>query len=133
MVGNCGVVKCFLALCAVLAMALVAPADVLDSERLRALFPPPYIVGEKDALLPVWPVFKQNGPATELTCYVFESIRLRADSEVLRRQRAFAPGQHPCVRRRRGEGDCVDPDPESVGAVGLAEGCSQQARILEGA
>jgi NosR/NirI family nitrous oxide reductase transcriptional regulator len=78
MVGNCGVVKCFLALCAVLAMALVAPtrAGVLDSERLRALFPPPYIVGEKDALLPVWPVFKQNGPATELTCYVFESIDL---------------------------------------------------------
>lgn len=55
-------------------MALApARAGVLDAGRLRALFPSPYIVGEKDAALPVWPIFKQDGPATDLVCYVFES------------------------------------------------------------
>ena len=61
-----------------LALAGSASAGVLDAERLRALFPPPYVVGEKDAALPVWPVFKQDGPATDLVCYVFESVDFAA-------------------------------------------------------
>ncbi|MBV8209829.1 MAG: 4Fe-4S binding protein [Burkholderiaceae bacterium] len=53
-----------------------ARAEVLDAERLRALFPAPYIVGEKDSALPVWPVFKQNMTSTDLVFYVFESADL---------------------------------------------------------
>jgi NosR/NirI family nitrous oxide reductase transcriptional regulator len=63
---------------AVLVPACAARAGVLDAEHLRALFPAPYVVGEKDASIPVWPVFKQNGPATDLVCYVFESVDLAA-------------------------------------------------------
>jgi len=63
-----------LALC----IGLPAWAGVLDAPRLRALFPSPYVVGEKDPALPVWPIFKQDGPATDLVCYVFESVDFAA-------------------------------------------------------
>lgn len=39
-------------------------------------FPAPLMVGDKQADLPVWPLFKQNATATELVGYVFESIDL---------------------------------------------------------
>jgi NosR/NirI family transcriptional regulator, nitrous oxide reductase regulator len=63
-----------------MAIALAGPAGagVLDAQRLRELFPAPYVVGEKDGTIPVWPVFKQDGPNTDLVCYVFESIDFAA-------------------------------------------------------
>ena len=61
-----------------LLLASAGRAGVLDAARLQALFPAPYVVGEKDTSIPVWPVFKQNGPSTDLVCYVFESADLAA-------------------------------------------------------
>jgi transcriptional regulator of nitric oxide reductase len=63
--------------CALLALTgLPARAGVLAVADLQSRFPSPYIVGEKQTDVPVWPIFKQNGPATELVGYVFESIDL---------------------------------------------------------
>jgi hypothetical protein len=70
-------------------------AGVLDAERLRALFPAPYVVGEKDSAIPVWPVFKQNGPSTDLVCY--ESVR-----------RAVASRHPASARSDRADRDCGD-------------------------
>jgi len=53
---------------------LHAKAGVLTHDLLVKKFPSPYIVGQKDAALPVWPVFKQNATSNELVGYVFESI-----------------------------------------------------------
>lgn len=51
-------------------------AGVLTKAELERRFPTPLMVGEKDADLPVWPLFKQNATATELVGYVFESVDL---------------------------------------------------------
>ena len=51
-------------------------AGVLTKAQLERRFPAPLVVGEKDADLPVWPLFKQNATATELVGYVFESVDL---------------------------------------------------------
>ena len=51
-------------------------AGVLTKAQLERRFPAPLMVGEKDADLPVWPLFKQNATATELVGYVFESVDL---------------------------------------------------------
>jgi len=63
-------------LAAALWLAGPAAAGVLQAPDLQARFPPPLVVGEKMTDLPVWPIFKQNGPATDLVGYVFESIDL---------------------------------------------------------
>jgi NosR/NirI family nitrous oxide reductase transcriptional regulator len=65
-------------LCCLLLM-LAAPqtwAGVLTRPALIKHFPAPYIIGEPDKELPVWPIFKQNATATELVGYVFESVDL---------------------------------------------------------
>lgn len=59
-----------------LALAAPAQAGVMTQESLRQVFPSPIIVGEKDAELPVWPIFKQELTSTPLIGYVFESIDL---------------------------------------------------------
>lgn len=59
-----------------LAAALPARAGVMTREALQALFPSPLMLGERDAALPVWPVFKQEATSTTLVAYVFESIDL---------------------------------------------------------
>jgi transcriptional regulator of nitric oxide reductase len=48
----------------------------MSRERLQQLFPAPLTVGERDAALPVWPVFKQDATRTVLAGYLFESIDL---------------------------------------------------------
>lgn len=48
-------------------------AGVLTPAELARRFPAPLLIGPKQAQPPVWPVFKQNGTATELVGYVFES------------------------------------------------------------
>ncbi|MGI9134708.1 MAG: 4Fe-4S binding protein [Rhodoferax sp.] len=52
----------------------------MTREDLGKYFPPPYIVGEKDTALPVWPLFQpnfqQNVHDNQLIAYLFESIDL---------------------------------------------------------
>ncbi|MDY7575483.1 4Fe-4S binding protein [Actimicrobium sp. CCI2.3] len=53
---------------------LPASAGTMTQAELVRRFPPPYLVGDKDTALPVWPIFKKNMTSTELVAYVFESI-----------------------------------------------------------
>lgn len=57
-----------------LALASSAQAGVMTRAALQQRFPAPLSVGEQDAQLPVWPIFKQDATATALVGYVFESI-----------------------------------------------------------
>lgn len=57
-----------------MAGTLPALAGILTHDELVRRFPSPYIIGQKDAALPVWPVFKQNATSNELVGYLFESI-----------------------------------------------------------
>ncbi len=56
--------------------ATAAHAGTLTKAALQQRFPSPLIVGERDAQLPVWPLFRQDGTATPLVGYAFESIDL---------------------------------------------------------
>ena len=56
--------------------AAPAQAGVLTHADMVKRFPPPLVVGERDAELPVWPLFKQNATAIDLVGYVFESVDL---------------------------------------------------------
>jgi NosR/NirI family nitrous oxide reductase transcriptional regulator len=49
-------------------------AGVTTKPDLEKRFPAPFMVGEKEAELPVWPIFKKNMTSTDLVAYVFESI-----------------------------------------------------------
>jgi transcriptional regulator of nitric oxide reductase len=72
-------VRRFLSLLCWLALmfsCLSAHAGVLTKAALVKRFPVPLLVGDKQADMPVWPLFKQNATATELVGYVFESIDL---------------------------------------------------------
>jgi len=60
----------FLALCA----CLPAQAGTMTRDAMLKAYPPPLVVGEKDTELPVWPILKQEGTATPIIAYVFESI-----------------------------------------------------------
>ncbi len=63
-----------IALLLLVCVAVAAHAGVMTKETLAKHFPSPLIVGDKDAELPVWPVFKQEMTSTELIGYVYESI-----------------------------------------------------------
>jgi NosR/NirI family nitrous oxide reductase transcriptional regulator len=63
-----------LALWSILLLATGAQAGVLTRAMLVERFPSPFIVGEKDAEMPVWPIFKKNMTSTDLAAYVFESV-----------------------------------------------------------
>jgi len=69
---------CRFFLCCILLLLGAAPSwgGVLNHAALLKYFPAPYMVGEPDKDLPVWPIFKQNATATELVGYVFESVDL---------------------------------------------------------
>jgi transcriptional regulator of nitric oxide reductase len=64
----------FVALLLLCAFLQSAQAGVMTKATLSQKFPSPYIVGDKDAELPVWPIFKQEMTSTELIGYVYESI-----------------------------------------------------------
>ncbi len=49
-------------------------ASLLDRTALQIFFPKPLMVGERDATLPVWPIFKQSYNGDVLLAYAFESI-----------------------------------------------------------
>jgi transcriptional regulator of nitric oxide reductase len=51
-----------------------AGAASLDRAAMEILFPKPFSVGERDANLPVWPIFQQKLTSEELVAYVFESV-----------------------------------------------------------
>ncbi|MEJ8814795.1 4Fe-4S binding protein [Variovorax ureilyticus] len=57
-----------------LALAGHAAAGVMTRAGIQKALPPPLTVGERDAQLPVWPIFKQDATTTVLAGYVFESI-----------------------------------------------------------
>eukprot|EP01037_Dinobryon_pediforme_P020166 gene20166-20718_t len=54
-----------------------ARAGELSREDLAAKFSPPFAVGERDAVLPVYPVFRTEGTQDRLVAYVFESADLQ--------------------------------------------------------
>ncbi len=64
----------FAALLLLCALLQSARAGVMTKATLSQKFPSPYIVGDKDTELPVWPIFKQEMTSTELIGYVYESI-----------------------------------------------------------
>lgn len=53
-------------------------AGTLDRAAMERAFPPPFIVGDKDRDLPVWPIFKQAATSTPIVAYAFESLDLVA-------------------------------------------------------
>ncbi|WP_369792134.1 4Fe-4S binding protein [Herminiimonas sp. CN] len=59
-----------------LLIACPALAGVMTRDALVERYPVPYIVGEKDAATPVWPIFQQDATENRLIGYVFESIDL---------------------------------------------------------
>jgi len=65
-----------LLLAAALWLAQHATAGVMTRAALQHRFPSPLVVGERDAQLPVWPVFKQDATAMRLVGYLFESVDL---------------------------------------------------------
>ncbi len=54
----------------------LAYAGQLSRADLEREFPPPFILGEKDDALAIWPIFKQNATSDELVAYIFESADL---------------------------------------------------------
>ena len=54
-----------------------AAAGELDKAALAKHFPEPFYLGERDAALPVWPLFRHNIPQSDdFIGYVFESVDL---------------------------------------------------------
>jgi transcriptional regulator of nitric oxide reductase len=57
-----------------------ALAGVMTRDELARRYPAPYIIGEKDPVMPVWPIFEPNfqqkANGNQLVGYVFESIDL---------------------------------------------------------
>jgi transcriptional regulator of nitric oxide reductase len=51
-------------------------AGELSRAELAAKFSPPFSLGERDAVLPVYPVFRNEGGGDKLAAYVFESADL---------------------------------------------------------
>ena len=64
----------FAAVLLLLAVLQSTQAGVMTKAILSQKFPSPYIVGDKDTELPVWPIFKQEMTSTELIGYIYESI-----------------------------------------------------------
>ncbi|WP_286237932.1 4Fe-4S binding protein [Neptuniibacter halophilus] len=53
-------------------------AGVMDKAMMEKAFPSPYIVGDKDSVLPIWPLYQQISTDTPLVGYAFESIDMAA-------------------------------------------------------
>ncbi len=62
------------ALLVLLGWSNTAHAGTLGREQVAQMFPSPLTVGERDAELPVWPIFKNDLTSSVLLGYVFESI-----------------------------------------------------------
>ena len=75
--------RLFRAVLALVALLCAAPgaarAGTLTRTSLAKWFPEPFLVGEKQKDVPVWPIFKQSGPPShtiDLVGYAFESADL---------------------------------------------------------
>ena len=64
----------FVAAILVCANAAGALASTLTRADMTRLFPPPFRVGQRDAKLPIWPIFMQSYNGDVLVAYAFESI-----------------------------------------------------------
>jgi NosR/NirI family transcriptional regulator, nitrous oxide reductase regulator len=56
-----------------------ARAGVLTRSALARYFPDPFVIGEREQDVPVWPIFRQSGPPSftkDLVGYAFESVDL---------------------------------------------------------
>jgi len=53
---------------------LAGQASTLDRSAMESYFPKPFSVGERDAALPVWPIFTQSYNGDILVAYAFESV-----------------------------------------------------------
>ncbi len=60
--------------CFLLLLASAVQAAVMDKAAMEKAFPSPFIVGDKDPELAVWPLYKQDATETPLVGYAFESI-----------------------------------------------------------
>jgi NosR/NirI family nitrous oxide reductase transcriptional regulator len=58
------------------ALVRTASAGTLDRVALEQIFPPPFIVGEREEKPPLWPIFKHDMTSDVLVAYVFESVDL---------------------------------------------------------
>lgn len=56
--------------------ASAASAGVMTRAEMVKMYPSPYVVGEKDTALPVWPIFQQNATENRLVGYAYESVDL---------------------------------------------------------
>ena len=68
--------RALIALALTLAAAGTAVAGTLSKRDLEALFPAPFIVGDKLAHVPVWPIFTRTGQGPVLHAQAFETIDL---------------------------------------------------------
>jgi NosR/NirI family transcriptional regulator, nitrous oxide reductase regulator len=57
-----------------IACATACRAGVLTHDKLAETFPPPLVVGERHAALPVWPIFRPGPRGPELFAQVFETV-----------------------------------------------------------
>ena len=67
-------IRCMGLLLLAMLLGRAAGAGVLAKVDLDRMFAPGLIVGEQNAGLPAWPLFKREGPQLALRGYVFESI-----------------------------------------------------------
>jgi NosR/NirI family transcriptional regulator, nitrous oxide reductase regulator len=51
-------------------------AGTLSKEELASILPAPFVAGEKEAKLPVWPIYQKQATGMALAGWVFESIDL---------------------------------------------------------
>lgn len=61
-----------------LLLAAGAQAGVMTREALTQVFPAPWVVGEKERDLPVWPIYRQELTSTTVAGYAFESLDFAA-------------------------------------------------------
>ena len=66
----------FLSCLLIILFSATTLANVMTKEELTKIYPSPYIIGEKDTTMPIWPIFKQNATENRLIGYAFESIDL---------------------------------------------------------
>lgn len=70
---NACVISVLIALCGICVRQ--AEAGQLDKAGVARYFPDPFYVGDRDAALPIWPLFRHNIPAADdFIGYVFESV-----------------------------------------------------------
>ncbi|MFZ6773347.1 4Fe-4S binding protein [Undibacterium sp. SXout7W] len=68
------ILQCLSLILVAIATANQVNAGIMTHDAMSKHFPAPYIIGEKEKEMPVWPIFKKNMTSTDLVAYAFESI-----------------------------------------------------------